>query len=107
MCEIRLCKLNSEEPIRRFQVPIGFEISGLDRSKTWVSQNGVFAFGFLDTSSRGGDVDGYVVGIRYNLGDKAANMPVWTVGGGLRVSENSTIRLNLDGRMICLKTLVV
>ncbi|KAI9195287.1 hypothetical protein LWI28_013542 [Acer negundo] len=137
MCEIRLCKLDSEAPIWRFQgmsykvccfkrfgsvlalilflgfafygvcdelamvsVPIGFEISGLDRSKTWVSQNGVFAFGFLDTSSRGGDVDGYVVGIRYKLGDKAANMPVWTVGGGLRVSENSTIRLNLDGRMI-------
>ncbi|KAK3204903.1 hypothetical protein Dsin_018949 [Dipteronia sinensis] len=137
MCEIRLCKLKSEAPIRRFQgksykvccfkrfgsvlalilflgfafygvcdeltmvsVPIGFEISGLDRSKTWVSQNGVFAFGFLDTSSRGGDVDGYVVGIRYNLGDKSANMPVWTVGGGLRVSDNSTIRLNLDGRMV-------
>ncbi|KAL5765304.1 hypothetical protein ACOSQ2_017898 [Xanthoceras sorbifolium] len=138
MCEICLCKLNSEAPIKRFQgksykvcclkrfgsvlalilflgfafcgvcddelamvsVPLGFEISGLDRSRTWVSQNGVFAFGFLDTSSRGGDVDGYAVGIRYNLGDKAANVPVWTVGGGLRVSENSTIRLNMDGRMI-------
>ncbi|KAJ0021557.1 hypothetical protein Pint_31403 [Pistacia integerrima] len=81
-------------------VPLGFEISGFDRSKTWVSQNGVFAFGFLDFSSKDGFVDGYGVGVRYNLGDKVANLPIWTVGGGLRVPENSTIRLNMDGRMV-------
>lgn len=81
-------------------VPLGFEVSGFDKSKTWVSENGVFAFGFLDTSSKYSDSDGFVVGIRFNLKDKAANLPVWAIGGGLRVSENSTIRLNLDGRLI-------
>lgn len=81
-------------------VPLGFEISMIDRSKTWVSQNGVFAFGFLDFSSKDGYVDGYGVGVRYNLGDKFANLPIWTVGGGLRVPENSTIRLNMDGRLV-------
>ncbi|XWS73415.1 hypothetical protein CRYUN_Cryun02cG0126300 [Craigia yunnanensis] len=80
--------------------PLGFEISGSDRNRTWVSQNGVFAFGFLEGYQRADDIDSFIVGIRYNLGDKGANLPVWTVGGGVRVSENSTLRLSLDGRLI-------
>ncbi|CAK7339121.1 unnamed protein product [Dovyalis caffra] len=84
-------------------VPLGFEISGFDRSRTWVSQNGVFAFGFLESCSKEDEVDSFVVGIRYNLGDnEAVNVPVWSVGGGLRVSINSTIKLSMDGRLILL-----
>lgn len=79
-------------------VPIGFEINGLDRSKDWLSQNGVFLFGFLE--KYGDDLDGYVVGIRYNIGNITANVPVWTVGGGVKVPINSTIRLDLDGRLV-------
>ncbi|KAL0389822.1 UNVERIFIED_CONTAM: G-type lectin S-receptor-like serine/threonine-protein kinase SD3-1 [Sesamum calycinum] len=67
----------------------------------WVSENGVFAFGFLEID--GDDADGYVVGIKYNLGDKAAKLPVWTVGGGLRVPLNSTFRLDKDGRLVLMK----
>ncbi|KAL2500681.1 Uncharacterized protein Fot_34529 [Forsythia ovata] len=36
-----------------------------------VSENGVFAFGFWEKD--GDDVDEFVVGIRYNLGDKATH----------------------------------
>ncbi|XP_057998186.1 G-type lectin S-receptor-like serine/threonine-protein kinase SD3-1 [Hevea brasiliensis] len=78
--------------------PLGFEISGFDRTRTWVSQNGVFAFGFLECCQK--DDDGFLVGVRYNLGDKTVNIPVWAVGGGLRVSMNSTIKLSMDGRLI-------
>ena len=82
-------------------VPLGFEISGFDRSRIWVSQNGVFAFGFLENCSKEDEVDSFLVGIRYNLGDnEVVNVPVWTVGGGLRVSMNSTIRLSMDGKLI-------
>ncbi|KDP42104.1 hypothetical protein JCGZ_01892 [Jatropha curcas] len=81
-------------------VPLGFEISGFDTSRTWVSQNGVFAFGFFQYFPQNGDFDGFLVGIRYNLRDKTTNLPVWAVGGGLRVSRNSTIRLSMDGRLI-------
>ncbi|KAI3450897.1 hypothetical protein Pfo_007562 [Paulownia fortunei] len=77
-------------------VPLGFEVNGFDRDKNWVSKNGVFAFGFLEIDG----VDEYVVGVKYNLGDKVANLPVWTVGGGLRVSVNSTFRLAIDGRLV-------
>ncbi|XP_019163710.1 PREDICTED: G-type lectin S-receptor-like serine/threonine-protein kinase SD3-1 isoform X2 [Ipomoea nil] len=80
-------------------VPLGFEISGFDRTKNWVSKNGVFAFGFLEKYG-GDDVDGFVVGVRYNLGDQEdVNVPVWSVGGGVRVSGNSTFRLAMDGRL--------
>ncbi|KAK8595861.1 hypothetical protein V6N12_064370 [Hibiscus sabdariffa] len=61
-------------------VPLGFEISGGYR--------------------RADDIDGFVVGIRYSIGDEAAKLPVWTVGGGVRVSESSTLRLSLDGRLV-------
>ncbi|CAO2836827.1 unnamed protein product [Amaranthus hypochondriacus] len=85
-------------------VPLGFEVSGFNKTTTWVSQNGVFAFGFLEggymRSIYDENSDGVFVGIRYNLGNKVANLPVWTVGGGLRVSENSTFRLSEDGRLI-------
>ncbi|KAK2995443.1 hypothetical protein RJ640_002740 [Escallonia rubra] len=83
-------------------VPLGFEISGLDKSKNWVSENGVFGFGFMEKND---DVEGFIVGIRYNLGAKVANVPVWTIGGGLRVSMNSTFRLNMDGRLILFENL--
>lgn len=79
--------------------PLGFEICGFDRTKNWVSENGVFEFGFFEKDDTA-DVDGFVVGIRYKLGFKAANLPVWTVGGGLRVSMNSTFRLSMDGRLV-------
>lgn len=80
-------------------VPLGFEISGFDRTKNWVSKNGVFAFGFLEKYGDD-DVDGFAVGVRYNLGDhKEVSIPVWTVGGGVRVSDNSTFRLAMDGRL--------
>ncbi|KNA22691.1 hypothetical protein SOVF_032080 [Spinacia oleracea] len=85
-------------------VPLGFEVSGFDKTTTWVSQNGVFAFGFLEggymRSIYDDKNDGVFVGIRYNLGNKVANLPVWTVGGGLRVSVNSTFRLSEDGRLV-------
>ncbi|KAK4440437.1 G-type lectin S-receptor-like serine/threonine-protein kinase SD3-1 [Sesamum alatum] len=82
-------------------VPLGFEVNAFDRDKIWVSENGVFAFGFLEID--GDDADGYVVGIKYNLGDKASKLPVWTVGGGLRVPLNSTFRLDMDGRLVLMK----
>ncbi|KAL2547578.1 Receptor-like serine/threonine-protein kinase [Forsythia ovata] len=63
-----------------------------------VSENGVFAFGFWEKD--GDDVDEFVVGMRYNLGDKATNFPVWTVGEGLRVAKNSTFRLAMDGKLV-------
>ncbi|KMT14328.1 hypothetical protein BVRB_4g071120 [Beta vulgaris subsp. vulgaris] len=85
-------------------VPLGFEVSGFHKTTTWVSQNGVFAFGFLESgylrSIYDDNEDGVFVGIRYNLGNKVANLPVWTIGGGLRVSENSTFRLSEDGRLV-------
>lgn len=79
-------------------VPIGFEVNASDRDKIWVSENGVFAFGFLEVDGDGGDE--YMVGIMYNLGDKAANLPVWTVGSGIRVPANSTFRFSMDGRLV-------
>lgn len=88
--------------------PLGFEISGVGfdsdtnldntgkKGKNLVSENGVFQFGFWEKD--GGE---FVVGIRYNLGPKkSANLPVWSVGGGVRVSINSTFRLSMDGRLI-------
>ncbi|XP_021728815.1 G-type lectin S-receptor-like serine/threonine-protein kinase SD3-1 [Chenopodium quinoa] len=92
------------EEVGKASVPLGFEVSGFDKTTTWVSQNGVFSFGFLEggylTSINDDNNDGVYVGIRYNLGNKVANLPVWTVGGGLRVSENSTFRLSEDGRLV-------
>ncbi|KAM7257942.1 hypothetical protein ACFE04_013683 [Oxalis oulophora] len=91
-------------------VPLGFQISGFDdattSTTTWVSQNGAFAFGFLDNrhindNHNNDNDDGYVVGIRYNLRNNySSNLPVWTVSGGLRVSRNSSFKLSLDGRLI-------
>ncbi|GAB4835116.1 hypothetical protein Ancab_000025 [Ancistrocladus abbreviatus] len=101
MCVSWLNQLNFARPISHFAVPLGFEISGFDASRNWVSQNGVFAFGFMDGRLREvDDTDGLFVGIRYNLGYKEANVLVWTVGGGLRVSENSTFGLSADGRLV-------
>ncbi|KAI7726221.1 hypothetical protein M8C21_008565, partial [Ambrosia artemisiifolia] len=59
-----------------------------------MSANGVFEFGFLEKDGE------FVVGIRYNLGRKSANVIVWTVGGGVRVTVNSTFTLSMDGRLI-------
>lgn len=79
-------------------VPIGFEVNAFDRDKVWVSENGVFAFGFLEVDGDGDNE--YMVGIMYNLGDKASNLPIWTVGSGIRVPENSTFRFAMDGRLV-------
>ncbi|KAL2507266.1 G-type lectin S-receptor-like serine/threonine-protein kinase SD3-1 [Forsythia ovata] len=72
--------------------------NGFDRNANWVYENGVFAFGFWEKD--GEDVDEFVVGIRYNLGDKATNFHVWTVGEGLRVAKNSTFRLAMDVKLV-------
>lgn len=82
-------------------VPLGFEISGSDGTRNWVSENGVFSFGFFEKMSN--DYDGLSVGITYNLGEKSDNIPVWTVGGGIRVSSNSLFGLSMDGRLILLE----
>ncbi|GFP92480.1 g-type lectin s-receptor-like serine/threonine-protein kinase sd3-1 [Phtheirospermum japonicum] len=85
-----------------FTMPLGSEINAFahsDNNKNWVSKNGVFAFGFLEIDGTD-DVDEYVVGVKYNLGDKFANLPVWTVDGGIRVSSNSTFKLAIDGTLI-------
>nr|GMD43962.1 MATH and LRR domain-containing protein PFE0570w [Ipomoea batatas] len=71
-------------------VEYGVSVSWFDRTKNWVSKNGDFAFGFLEKYG-GDDVDGFVVGIRYNLGYQGdINVPVWIVGGGLRKLAKST-----------------
>ncbi|XP_076948135.1 G-type lectin S-receptor-like serine/threonine-protein kinase SD3-1 [Bidens hawaiensis] len=86
--------------------PLGFEISGFSsnphkddvnthKANNLVSENVVFEFGFLEKD--GGE---FVVVVRYNLGSKSANLPVWTVGGGVRVSVNSTFKLLMDGRLV-------
>lgn len=31
-------------------------------------------------------------------------MPVWTIGGGIMVSQNSTFRLPIDGRLVLAET---
>ncbi|XP_076918279.1 G-type lectin S-receptor-like serine/threonine-protein kinase SD3-1 [Bidens hawaiensis] len=86
--------------------PLGFELSGFTfdshkddvnthKVNNLVSENGLFKFGFLEKD--GGE---FVVVVRYNLGPKSANFPVWTVGGGVRVSVNSTFKLLMDGRLV-------
>ncbi|XP_077226959.1 G-type lectin S-receptor-like serine/threonine-protein kinase SD3-1 [Tasmannia lanceolata] len=79
-------------------VPLGFEISGYEE-RHWVSENGVFAFGFLPDYQKD---DGFVVGIWYNLRERSDEevLPVWTVGGGVRVSQNSTFQLSMDGSFV-------
>ncbi|KAM0013784.1 putative protein kinase RLK-Pelle-SD-2b family [Helianthus debilis subsp. tardiflorus] len=79
--------------------PLGYEISGFNfdyhKVKNLVSKNGIFKFGFLEKEN--GE---FVVVVRYNLGPKVVNLPVWSVGGGVRVSVNSTVKLTMDGRLI-------
>ncbi|RWR73713.1 G-type lectin S-receptor-like serine/threonine-protein kinase SD3-1 [Cinnamomum micranthum f. kanehirae] len=85
------------EEISLVSVPLGFEISGFDK-RNWVSENGVFACGFLSDYQK----DGFVVGIWYNFGNRGAvpdMLPVWTVGGGIRVSQNSSLQLSMDGSL--------
>lgn len=88
------------DELKMVSVPLGFEVHGNERSTNWVSENSVFAFGFFDGFQRDNDDDGLLVGVRYNLGTSAANVPVWTIGGGIRVSQNSTFRLSVDGRLV-------
>ncbi|CAA0841599.1 G-type lectin S-receptor-like serine/threonine-protein kinase SD3-1 [Striga hermonthica] len=49
--------------------------------------------------------DEYAVGLKYNLGDKSANLPVWTIGGGLRIPQNSILRLAMDGELVLVDNL--
>nr|GMD40790.1 G-type lectin S-receptor-like serine/threonine-protein kinase SD3-1 [Ipomoea batatas] len=80
----------ASERSRECLYPYGVSVSWFDRTKNWVSKNGDFAFGFLEKYG-GDDVDGFVVGIRYNLGYQGdINVPVWIVGGGLRKLAKST-----------------
>lgn len=86
------------EEVSMVSVPLGFEISGFDK-RHWVSENGVFAFGFLSDYQKD---DGFVVGIWYNFRNRGAvadMLPVWTVGWGVRVSQNSTFQLSKDGSL--------
>ncbi|PKU64839.1 G-type lectin S-receptor-like serine/threonine-protein kinase SD3-1 [Dendrobium catenatum] len=88
--------LSEERPL--VSVPLGFQIFGYEKFITWTSQNGVFAFGFLrDYES---DDAGFVVGIWYNLRNIGESVPVWVVGAGVRVSENSTLQLSMDGSLV-------
>ncbi|KAF5199263.1 G-type lectin S-receptor-like serine/threonine-protein kinase SD3-1 [Thalictrum thalictroides] len=83
------------EEVSMVSAPLGFEVSGYERKKVFVSENGLFAFGFIDDNLK--DDGNFAVGIWYSLENKTANVPVWTAGGGVRVSENSTITLSMDG----------
>ncbi|GER50746.1 lectin protein kinase family protein [Striga asiatica] len=82
-----------------FAIPLGSEINNAfdsGKNQNWVSKNGVFSLGFLVMD--GGDE--YAVGLKYNLGDKSANLPVWTIGGSLRIPQNSILRLAMDGELV-------
>ncbi|KAG9450339.1 hypothetical protein H6P81_010304 [Aristolochia fimbriata] len=75
-------------------VPLGFRIFCCE-GNYWVSENGVFAYGFLPDSKHD---DTFVVGIWYCMkGRNEEPRIVWTVGGGIRVSKNSTFMLSMDG----------
>ncbi|GJY13157.1 G-type lectin S-receptor-like serine/threonine-protein kinase SD3-1 [Tanacetum coccineum] len=65
-----------------------------DKVNSLVSLNNLFEFGFFEK-----DNGEFVVGIRYSLGLKSANLGVWSVGGGVRVLRNSTFKLLMDGRL--------
>ncbi|XP_047324248.1 G-type lectin S-receptor-like serine/threonine-protein kinase SD3-1 [Impatiens glandulifera] len=83
------------DEFKMVSLPLGFRF---DNTRIWVSQNGLFQFGFLETNDAAG---GFVLGIRHNLGDiKTGNWHVWSAGGGVRVSMNSTFTLSLDGRLL-------
>ncbi|KAL8529121.1 hypothetical protein ACS0TY_006549 [Phlomoides rotata] len=98
LCFSGICYVDSASASA--SVPLGFEVNAFDSSSNWLSENGVFSFGFLEI-----DGDEYVVGIKYNLGNKSVNLPVWTVGGGLRVPVTSTFRVAMDGRLILMNNL--
>lgn len=70
-------------------------------NRTWVSKNGIFALGFLGDYQKD---DGFVVGIWHNfhaISSSSEKVPVWTAGsGGIRVCENSTFGLSLDGSLV-------
>ncbi|XP_068638173.1 G-type lectin S-receptor-like serine/threonine-protein kinase SD3-1 isoform X1 [Aristolochia californica] len=85
------------EEFSMVSLPLGFKFFGYERNYL-VSENGVFAFGFLPHSRKD---DAFVIGIWYNLKVKGEEEPlaVWTVGGGIRVSENSTFMLSMDGSL--------
>ncbi|ERN20456.1 G-type lectin S-receptor-like serine/threonine-protein kinase SD3-1 [Amborella trichopoda] len=78
-------------------IPLGSQLYGNGNS-SWASENGVFEFGFFSDSQS----NGLVVGIWYNMIPISGKMLVWSVGGGTRVSENSIIRLSMDGNLVLL-----
>lgn len=81
-------------------LPLGFELSARHR-RVGLSQNGVFAFGFLgELDGDGGGGDGLLVAVWYNLSGAAEKVPVWAAGGGIRVSGGATIRLSTDGSLL-------
>ncbi|KAL4591299.1 hypothetical protein LXL04_004257 [Taraxacum kok-saghyz] len=101
------CVLCNKHPMD--SAPLGFEITGFGydsdrnvdshrKANNLVSENGIFEFGFFERD--GGE---FVVGIRYNLSPKSSNLPVWTVGGGVRVPINSTLKFSMDGRLILME----
>ncbi|XP_020585164.1 G-type lectin S-receptor-like serine/threonine-protein kinase SD3-1, partial [Phalaenopsis equestris] len=87
---------SEEHPL--VSVPLGFQIFGHERATIWTSQNGVFAFGFLGDYES--DDAGFVVGIWHNLHNMGERIPVWVVGGGVRVNVNSTLQLSMDGSLV-------
>ncbi|CAA7387988.1 unnamed protein product [Spirodela intermedia] len=89
-----------EEFFSMASLPLGFELSARHR-RVGLSQNGVFAFGFLgELDSDGGGGDGLLVAVWYNVGGGAEKVPVWAAGGGIRVSRGATIRLSADGSLL-------
>ncbi|KAI0523359.1 hypothetical protein KFK09_005754 [Dendrobium nobile] len=99
-----ISRTNQGAPVHPFReerplvsVPLGFQILVMKSLITWTSQNGVFAFGFLGDYES--DDASFVVGIWYNLRNIGESVPVWVVGAGVRVSENSTLQLSMDGSL--------
>ncbi|MFS7905678.1 putative bulb-type lectin domain-containing protein [Helianthus anomalus] len=102
------CVLSDEDVVD--SAPLGYEISGFSfdyhkdvvrnhKAKNLVSKNG-FLFFFLNLGFLRKKNGEFIVVVRYNLGPKVVNLPVWSVGGGVRVSVNSTFKLTMDGRLI-------
>ncbi|KAK8958587.1 G-type lectin S-receptor-like serine/threonine-protein kinase SD3-1 [Platanthera guangdongensis] len=88
--------LSEEQPL--VSAPLGFRLFGYDRVTTWISQNGDFVFGFFGDYADDGA--GFAVGIWHNLPNIEQKVPVWVVGGGVRVSQNSTLQLSMDGSLV-------
>lgn len=87
------------EEISMVSLPLG-SIVHCPENKILVSESSDFALGFLNDYQK--DADGFVVGVYHNfIQNGIEKIAVWTVGGaGVRVSENSSFELSLDGSLV-------